>query len=93
MDEKKRSVTGGYPIGNFGICGQINSSGEFLSSVLVNPSKQGGWLERTQGGSLTVSEDKVALKTSNFGSIETDILFPTACVTVKDARLPDLAVS
>lgn len=90
MDIKKRPVTGGYPVGNFGICAQINSSGEFLSGVLINPSREGPWLEEAPAGSLTVCAADSSLRTSEFAEIQTQIAFPFASTSLTDSRLPAL---
>lgn len=90
MTIQKQHVRGGYPVGNFGICAQITSSGEFLSRVLVNPSREGPWLERYPGGSLCVEVGGVRLKTSEFARIDAEIAFPFANLTFSDERLDGL---
>ncbi len=82
----------GYPVGNFGICGQVNASGEFLPTLMFNPSRQGPWLEAVQGGSLRVECGGTSLTTNEFQSISSSRAFPFARLALQDARIPGLKV-
>lgn len=82
----------GYPIGNFGICGQVNASGEFLPTLMFNPSREGPWLEAVQGGSLRVECGGQSLTTGEFQTISSARAFPFARLALQDPRIPGLKV-
>lgn len=89
-DEHKRSGQGGYPIGNFGICAQVNGTGEFLPSIYINPSREGPWLEHIPGGKLEVRCGDVSLATNEFAFISSQRGFPFAKLELSDPRLPGI---
>lgn len=89
-DEEEVKSSAGYPIGNFGIAGQVGGNGAFLYRSLGNPCEEGPWLEEVFEGCLKVSDGKVALATHDFVDVESRRFFPFAELTLKDARLAGL---
>lgn len=89
---RESSPCRGFPVGNFGICGEIHTTGEFLPGIMVNPSEEGPWLQRSEGGRLVVEADGVALATEEFARIAGTRSFPFTTMELHDPRLPGLVV-
>ena len=86
--EDRRRAGGGFPIGNFGICGQITGGGAFLSRIMVNPSREGPWLEELPGGRLLIECGGQARATEEFASVRAERAFPFASLEVSDPGTP-----
>ncbi len=86
--EDRRREGGGFPIGNFGICGQITGGGAFLSRIMVNPSREGPWLEELPGGRLLIECGGQARATEEFASVRAERAFPFASLEVSDPGTP-----
>lgn len=83
----------GYPVGNFGIGGEITPSGKILSRVIYNPPRLGSGLEELGYGQFTFSCGGTTLRDEEFESKDVYRLFPEASITFSDSRIPDVTIS
>lgn len=91
-DEEDVKTSAGYPIGNFGIAGQIGGNGAFLSRSLGNPCEEGPWLEEVFEGCLKVRLADTVLATHDFSGVEAERSFPFARLALRDPRLAGLLI-
>lgn len=83
----------GFPIGNFGIAGEVSPDGRLLPRVLYNPPVLGPWLEELGQGRFLFTCDGVTLADSEFAHVEVDRLFPEATAGYADPRFDGMRVT
>lgn len=82
----------GYPVGNFGIAGEITPSGRVFSGVMYNAPVIGSELEKLGRGQFEFSCDGVGIKDSDFSDIDVQRLFPEASASYTDPRFDGLSI-
>lgn len=83
----------GYPVGNFGIAGEITPTGRLLSRVMYNPPVLGPWLEELGNGRFSFACDGVEILDSELGSREIYRIFPEASAKYSDPRFNGLSIN
>lgn len=83
----------GFPIGNFGIGGEVTPDGRVLSRVMYNPPELGPWLQELGRGRFVFECGGVAIADSEFERKSVYRLFPEASIACSDPRFEGVAVS
>jgi len=83
----------GYPVGNFGISGEVTPHGKVLPRVQYNPPRLGVWLEELGKGQLEFASDGLTIKDSEFASKKVSRLYPKASVKYSDPRMKGLSIT
>lgn len=82
----------GYPVGNFGIAGEVSPCGRIFRSVLYNPPVLGSWLEELGHGQFSFSCGGVRLADHEFEHKEVKRLYPEASASYSDARIDNIEI-
>ena len=82
----------GYPVGNFGVAGEITPAGSIFSRVLYNPPVLGEWLQELGRGRFSFDCGGVEIADSDFADARVQRLFPQASAVYADPRLPGLTI-
>lgn len=82
----------GFPIGNFGIAGEVSPSGRLLGRVMYNPPVLGPWLEELGRGRFVFTCDGVSIADEGFESKRVERLFPEASAEYADSRFDGLTI-
>lgn len=90
-DQRDDQCTG-YPVGNFGIAGEVTPGGRGFSRVLYNPPVLGPWLEQLGRGRFVFTVDGVTLADEEFATTQVARVYPEAEAVYTDPRLPDLRI-
>lgn len=83
----------GYPVGNFGIAGEITPTGRLLSRVMYNPPVLGPWLEELGNGRFSFTCDGVEVFDDEFESKRVYRIFPEASAAFADSRFRGLSIN
>lgn len=90
--EEREDPCTGYPVGNFGIAGEVTPGGRGFSRVLYNPPVLGAWLEQLGRGRFAFTINGVTLADDEFAFAQVERLFPEARAVYEDPRLPGLRI-
>lgn len=82
----------GFPIGNFGIAGEVSPDGRMLPRVMYNPPVLGPWLQELGSGGFSFSCDGVCVRDGDFADARVNRLYPEARVELRDPRMDGLAI-
>lgn len=83
----------GFPVGNFGIAGEISPHGDVFRRVLYNPPLLGSWLDELGRGQMEITCDFAKVTDCDFEVKKIHRLYPEAGAQFSDSRFDGLRIN